>query len=178
MSAVKKVLSFELICEIIRPLHPPSFLCRLFTVDTPATLFLLFSFLALPSFFTCPPLLIAPGQHSRHEAFSGRYAVVYLTPEMLPFCLEDIVALHRRGVAGEGGGVGLLAVDEAHCISQWGQDFRAAFLELHCFRDHPALASIPLMALTATAVPRVQADLKRALRLAPDCLESITSVDR
>jgi superfamily II DNA helicase RecQ len=74
--------------------------------------------------------------------------------------------------------VGLLAVDEAHCISEWGQDFRAAFLQLHCFRDCPALALVPLMALTATAVPRVRADIKAALRLAPDCLDSVTSVDR
>lgn len=100
---------------------------------------------------------------------------------MLPSCLADISALHQRGGAtgeGGGGGVCLLAVDEAHCISQWGQDFRAAFLSLDCFRSHPMLANIPLMALTATAVPRVQADIKRALCLAPDCMDSVTSVDR
>ena len=97
---------------------------------------------------------------------------------MLPSCLEDIAVLHRLGCGGGDGGVGLLAVDEAHCISQWGQDFREAFLSLDCFRKHPVLADIPLMALTATAVPRVQTDIKRALHLTPDCLESVTSVDR
>jgi hypothetical protein len=107
--------------------------------------------------------------------------VVYVTPEMLPYCLSDISALHQRGgVSGrEGvGGVGLLAVDEAHCISEWGQDFRAAFMNINCVRNTPCLANIPVMALTATAVPRVRDDIKTSLHMNPNCLESVSSVDR
>jgi superfamily II DNA helicase RecQ len=118
------------------------------------------------------------GQKTILEAFSGRYSIVYLTPEMLPSCLDAITQLHHGGNGAASEGVCLLAVDEAHCISQWGQDFRAAFMSINCFRDTPALAHIPLMALTATAVPRVQADIKKSLRMSDDCLDSITSVDR
>jgi superfamily II DNA helicase RecQ len=120
------------------------------------------------------PIAAGIGQQPIWEAFSGRFSIVYLTPEMLPSCLDAITALHQRA----GGGVCLLAVDEAHCISEWGQDFRAAFMTINCFRNTPALAAIPLMALTATAVPRVQADIKTSLRMAADCLVSVTSVDR
>ena len=81
--------------------------------------------------------------------------VVFATPERLgqPAFVETL----RKA-----GGVRLLVVDEAHCISQWGHDFRPAFLELgdaSTHLDHP-----PLLAITATATPRVADDIREQLR--------------
>lgn len=57
--------------------------------------------------------------------------------------------------------VGLIAVDEAHCISQWGYDFRPPYLEIAAIREyHPG---VPVMALTATATPAVVADIQDKL---------------
>ena len=60
-------------------------------------------------------------------------------------------------------GVSLLAVDEAHCISEWGHDFRPAYLRVAQLREK--LGSPPAVALTATATPQVREDIARQLRL-------------
>jgi ATP-dependent DNA helicase RecQ len=54
-------------------------------------------------------------------------------------------------------GVNLIAVDEAHCISQWGYDFRPPYLRIAALREE--LPGIPILALTATATPDVQNDI-------------------
>lgn len=59
--------------------------------------------------------------------------------------------------------VSLLAVDEAHCVSQWGHDFRPAYLRIGGVR--PALGNPPIAALTATATPQVRRDIERQLGL-------------
>ncbi|HEU5291341.1 MAG TPA: ATP-dependent DNA helicase RecQ [Cyclobacteriaceae bacterium] len=53
--------------------------------------------------------------------------------------------------------ISLLAVDEAHCISQWGYDFRPSYLQIAMLRD--VLSEVPVMALTATATPQVSSDI-------------------
>lgn len=59
--------------------------------------------------------------------------------------------------------VGLIVVDEAHCISEWGHDFRPSFKEIYKLREyHP---EVPIVALTATATDRVQNDIIQQLRL-------------
>ncbi len=58
--------------------------------------------------------------------------------------------------------VSLLAIDEAHCISQWGYDFRPAYLEIAAFRE--LIPQVNALALTATATPRVQQDIQAQLR--------------
>jgi ATP-dependent DNA helicase RecQ len=69
----------------------------------------------------------------------------------------------------------LLAVDEAHCISQWGHDFRPSYLRVATIRER--LGWPPAIALTATATPHVRADIARNLRLVkPDVI--ITGFDR
>src|SRR5690606_14127051 len=83
----------------------------------------------------------------------GRIKFLYLAPERL---YSDLVKERIRYMK-----VSLFAIDEAHCISQWGYDFRPAYLELTKLREiHPGT---PFLALTATATPRVVEDIKDKL---------------
>ncbi len=84
---------------------------------------------------------------------NNEYAIVYVAPERLRNA-EFLRALAPVRIA-------LLAVDEAHCISQWGHDFRPDYLYLH--DAIPRLGKPPVMALTATATPEVQQDIARQL---------------
>jgi ATP-dependent DNA helicase RecQ len=81
------------------------------------------------------------------DAWAGRYELVYVTPETALANVPRLAALHA------GVGVSLLAVDEAHCISEWGHDYRPDFLRLGELRA--ALPGVPFVAVTATATPRV-----------------------
>ncbi|QIN79132.1 RecQ family ATP-dependent DNA helicase [Rubrobacter marinus] len=86
---------------------------------------------------------------------TGEIRMLYVAPERLR-SLEFVLALRRAGV-------GLFVVDEAHCISEWGHDFRPDYLFLpRAVRD---LGSPPVLALTATATPRVRQDILRSLRM-------------
>ncbi|MGH7719466.1 MAG: RecQ family ATP-dependent DNA helicase [Gemmatimonadaceae bacterium] len=72
-------------------------------------------------------------------------------------------------------GVSLLAVDEAHCVSEWGHDFRPSYLRIHSVRER--LGAPPTIALTATATPEVRRDIVRQLALrSPETV--ITGFDR
>lgn len=85
----------------------------------------------------------------------GRYSLLYAAPErlMLDGWKENLCAWDVRA----------LAVDEAHCISEWGHDFRPEYRQLSALRE--LLPDIPVMALTATATERVRADIISHLRL-------------
>lgn len=89
------------------------------------------------------------------RAMRGDFLLVYLTPEKATSAgfLDSLANLHSCY------GISLVAVDEAHCLSEWGHDFRPAYRDLGRIRAHPALCNVPIMALTATAVPRVQQDI-------------------
>src|SRR5690606_27591493 len=83
----------------------------------------------------------------------ARVKFLYLAPECL---YSDLVKERIRYMK-----VSLFAIDEAHCISQWGYDFRPAYLELAKLREiHP---NTPFLALTATATPRVVEDIQDKL---------------
>lgn len=66
-------------------------------------------------------------------------------------------------------------MDEAHCVSQWGHDFRLAYQSLGVVRDW--FHQIPILALTATATPPVRKDISTSLKLR-DPLETTTNFDR
>jgi RecQ family ATP-dependent DNA helicase len=95
-------------------------------------------------------------------ALNGDYRLVYLTPEKLVSggFLESLARMHQTKKK-----ITLIAVDESHCVSEWGHDFRPDYRNLHIIRSHPALGKVPILALTATAVPRVQTDIISSLRL-------------
>ncbi|MBS1783587.1 MAG: RecQ family ATP-dependent DNA helicase [Bacteroidetes bacterium] len=93
--------------------------------------------------------------HVLDQAADGAFKLLYVSPERLQTrtflsALEDLK-------------ISFIAVDEAHCISQWGYDFRPDYLKIAFLRNiHP---HIPILALTATATLEVQLDIQQHLRL-------------
>ncbi len=85
----------------------------------------------------------------------GEYRLLYVAPErlMLSGFLADLPRWN----------INLLAIDEAHCISEWGHDFRPEYRQLSSLHD--LFPQTPMMALTATATERVRADIIRLLKL-------------
>tara|TARA_B100001115_G_scaffold175202_1_gene161024 strand:- start:2262 stop:4151 length:1890 start_codon:yes stop_codon:yes gene_type:complete len=88
-----------------------------------------------------------------HNASNGYYKFIYLSPESL----QSEKLMHRLSFVK----VNFLVVDEAHCISQWGYDFRPPYLEIYKLRE--LFPDIPMMALTATATPKVVEDIQHKL---------------
>ena len=86
---------------------------------------------------------------------NGEFRLLYVAPErlMLSGFLEDLKTW----------GVNLFAIDEAHCISEWGHDFRPEYRQLSSLRE--IFPNVPVMALTATATERVRGDIVRQLHL-------------
>ncbi|MES2486757.1 MAG: ATP-dependent DNA helicase RecQ [Bacteroidota bacterium] len=85
----------------------------------------------------------------------GGYKFLYLSPERLQ---ADWIIERLKDLP-----ISLVAVDEAHCVSQWGHDFRPAYLKISALKKH--LAKVPFMALTASATNRVQQDIITQLGL-------------
>jgi ATP-dependent DNA helicase RecQ len=89
------------------------------------------------------------------EFVAGELDLLYLAPERLR--LESTVRLLKRG------DISLFAIDEAHCVSQWGHDFRPDYLTLSELRTH--WPDVPRIALTATATPATHAEIAERLGL-------------
>jgi ATP-dependent DNA helicase RecQ len=90
----------------------------------------------------------------------GELRLVYLAPERL--LLDEFLEGPLQALA-EGPGISAFVVDEAHCVSEWGHDFRPEYRRLSTLRRrHP---SVPILAFTATATPRVRTDIVAQLAL-------------
>ncbi len=88
------------------------------------------------------------------NACQGAYKLLYLSPERLQTDMATARIARMK--------VNLLAIDEAHCVSQWGYDFRPPYLQIADFR-RVLLPSTPILALTATATPEVVRDIQEKL---------------
>lgn len=99
---------------------------------------------------------------------AGRYKIVYIAPERLDYPGFGSVAARLE--------ISFIAVDEAHCISQWGQDFRPSYLRIVNFIE--SLPRRPVVgAFTATATKQVREDVERILNLR-DPIRTVTGFDR
>ncbi|MGH7555437.1 MAG: RecQ family ATP-dependent DNA helicase [Longimicrobiales bacterium] len=108
----------------------------------------------IPAAFINSSISKTEGAARLEAAARGELKMLYVAPERFAS------AAFRERLPGLG--VRLLAVDEAHCISQWGFDFRPAYLRLGKLRE---ILRCPVIAVTATATPEVRRDICRELRL-------------
>jgi len=110
-------------------------------------------------------------QRIEREMMSGRLVLLYAAPERVtnPRFMAMLTSLDERGL------LSLVAIDEAHCVSQWGHDFREDYLQLA--QLHERFPNVPRVALTATADDHTRADMRERLALA-NAREFISSFDR
>lgn len=89
----------------------------------------------------------------KEDVLSGKTKLLYVAPESLT--KEENVEFMKKFK------ISFFAIDEAHCISEWGHDFRPEYRRIRPIVD--AIGRTPLMALTATATPKVQHDIQKTL---------------
>ena len=106
----------------------------------------------------------------------GKYRLIYIAPERLRsvtflHSLQDLTPSTSLRTS-----LSLLAIDEAHCISEWGHDFRPDYL--HIAEARKQLGNPLTVALTATATPKVQNDIVRSLALPESTKRIVTGFNR
>ena len=115
--------------------------------------------MGIPATYVNSTLQFSEMKERLGQAARGEVKLLYVAPERLE--TPDFVELLRHV------SIDLIAVDEAHCISQWGHDFRPSYLKLaetiRSFTQRPVI-----VALTATATPQVAEDISRLLSIHPD----------
>ncbi|KAF2904730.1 hypothetical protein ILUMI_01445 [Ignelater luminosus] len=107
--------------------------------------------------------LLGSAQNNKRQVlddiFDNKYSLIYLTPE---FCCgdygQDLLKQMHQNLS-----IILIAIDEAHCVSSWGHDFRYQYRELGKLRR--ILPNVPILAVTATATPKVRSDIISCLNL-------------
>ncbi len=113
----------------------------------------------IPATFINSTLTATEVRETMEEVVNGQYRLLYIAPERLE-STSFLNQLKRVKVP-------LIAVDEAHCISQWGHDFRPSYRSIHrlreVFDEQPVV-----LALTATATPDVRTDINRILEIEED----------
>ncbi|WP_147533822.1 RecQ family ATP-dependent DNA helicase [Bacillus marasmi] len=110
---------------------------------------------------------LSPQQRKTVLKNIGYYKYLFISPEMLRYEPIMYVLVQQK--------ISLFVIDEAHCISQWGYDFRPDYLKLGEIRSR--LGKPVTLALTATATAEVRQDIKKSLEL-DQCYEIVYSVDR
>ena len=91
----------------------------------------------------------------KRDALDGSLKLLYIAPESLTK-EENLDFLQRTNLS-------FVAIDEAHCISEWGHDFRPEYRRIHGIIDN--IGDLPIIALTATATPKVQQDIRKNLQM-------------
>ena len=91
----------------------------------------------------------------KKETISGEVKLLYVAPESLT--KEDTLEFLRKA------NISFVAIDEAHCISEWGHDFRPEYRRIRGIIDQ--IGNLPIIALTATATPKVQLDIQKNLQM-------------
>lgn len=94
---------------------------------------------------------------TNQELLAGDYTHIYITPETVVNCEELLKSLYRKF------GLCLIAIDESHCVSLWGNTFRSTYLRLSILKDW--FPSVPVLALTGTATTKVEEDIISLLKL-------------
>jgi ATP-dependent DNA helicase RecQ len=109
----------------------------------------------IPATFLNSSLTASDVRSRVHDLHAGRYRLLYIAPERaaLPNTIGELRAWN----------VTRFAIDEAHCISEWGHDFRPEYRRLAELRSH--FPDVPMLALTATATERVRRDIVTSLGL-------------
>ena len=108
-----------------------------------------------PATFLNSSLNQTEGRDRYRRLHNGEYRLLYVAPERL--MLDGMLDALRKW------NVRLIAIDEAHCISEWGHDFRPEYRQIANLR--PMFPDVPMMALTATATERVRTDIVTQLKL-------------
>ncbi|KAH9562643.1 hypothetical protein CY35_05G082900 [Sphagnum magellanicum] len=106
------------------------------------------------------------------EKGEGELRILYVTPEKIAKSKRFVSKLEKCNHAGH---LSLVAIDEAHCCSQWGHDFRPDYKNLGILKKQ--FPKVPMIALTATATERVQTDLREMLQISC-CAKFVSSINR
>ncbi|QNF35288.1 DNA helicase RecQ [Adhaeribacter swui] len=91
----------------------------------------------------------------KKETISGEVKLLYVAPESLT--KEETIEFLQKAK------ISFVAIDEAHCISEWGHDFRPEYRKIRGIIDN--IGDLPIIALTATATPKVQLDIQKNLQM-------------
>ncbi|ESQ32235.1 hypothetical protein EUTSA_v10003644mg [Eutrema salsugineum] len=113
------------------------------------------------------------------KAMQGMYQIIYVCPETVVRLIKPLQRLAQTH------GIALFAIDEAHCVSKWGHDFRPQYRRLSVLRENFCASKlefleydVPIMALTATATSHVQEDILESLHLSKETKTVLTSFFR
>lgn len=110
-----------------------------------------------------PACLLGTAQKNQSKVieniFLNKYSIIYLTPE---FCTGDTGSNILKRMSKELSVV-LIGIDEAHCISSWGHEFRYQYRNLGFFHD--MFPGVPIVAVTATATSAVKRDIVQNLKM-------------
>ncbi|XP_009778267.1 ATP-dependent DNA helicase Q-like SIM [Nicotiana sylvestris] len=113
------------------------------------------------------------------KAMAGMYSIIYVCPETILRLIKPLQSL------AESRGIALFAIDEVHCVSKWGHDFRPDYRRLSVLRENFRMDTmkflkfdIPIMALTATATTRVREDILQSLHMSKATQIVLTSFFR